>query len=135
MICKPKTSRFANSEKYLICKGFKFKDTFHYFNSFADGLNKCILSTCDTKYISSLFSFDIPLFFIQEIEEMNSIFGKKQLSTIHTTLLMIKEHRQEKIERLKKSHIEKCILWCSKNNIPYNSCFKGENIFTRHLNK
>ena len=135
MVCKPKTSRFANSEKYLICKGFKFKDTSHYFNSFADGLNKCILSTCDTKYISSLFSFEIPLFFIQEIEEMNSIFGKKQLSTIHTTLLMIKEHRQEKIERLKKSHIEKCILWCGKNKIPFNSCFKGENIFTRHLNK
>lgn len=134
VICKPKTSRFANSEKYLVCKEFLFDDTAHYFDTFYKGLTKCINNDFNIKNIYSIFKFDIPRFFIQEIEEMNSIFGKKQLSTIHTTLLMIKEHRQEKIEKLKKIHIEKCIQWCLKNKMPHNSCFKGENIFTRHLN-
>ena len=131
-VCKPKTSRFANSEKYLICKGFRFYDTLEYFDVFRDALEQCKNNGIN-KGISSLFKFEIPRFFIQEIEEMNSIFGKKQLSTIHTTLMMIQERRNDKIERIKKSHIEKCIQWCIKNKIPYNSCFKGENIFTRHL--
>lgn len=133
-VCKPKTSRFANSEKYLICKNFIFKDTSQYYRPFLQGLKICNSPQTDMKSIISMFKFVIPRFFIQEIEEMNSIFGKKQLSTIHTTLLMIKEHRIDKVERLKKSHIEKCIQWCSKNKIAHNSCFKGENIFTRHLN-
>lgn len=133
-VCKPKTSRFANSEKYLVCKGFIFKDTSCFYSSFLEGLKLCNSQESNLKSIFSIFRFEIPRFFIQELEEMNSIFGKKQLSTIHTTLLMIKEHRNEKVERLRKSHIEKCIQWCSKNKIPYNSCFKGENIFTRHLN-
>ncbi len=134
VICKPKTSRFANSEKYLICKGFLFNDTSSYYKPFFEGLKLCNSSNNDLKSIFSILRFEMPRFFIQEIEEMNSIFGKKQLSTIHTTLLMIKEHRNDKVERLKKSHIEKCIQWCAKNKLPYNSCFKGENIFTRHLN-
>jgi 23S rRNA U2552 (ribose-2'-O)-methylase RlmE/FtsJ len=133
-VCKPKTSRFANSEKYLICKNFIFKDTSQFYVPFLQGLTLCNSPQSNTKSIISIFNFLLPRFFIQEIEEMNSIFGKKQLSTIHTTLLMIKEHRNDKVERFKKSHIEKCIQWCSKNNILYNSSFKGENIFTRHLN-
>ena len=133
VICKPKTSRFANSEKYIICKDFRFQDTSNYYDSFLSGLQTC----CKNDNTNSIYSFlklDIPRFFIQSIEEMNSIFGKKQLSTIHTTLMLIQEHKNEKIERLKKIHIEKCIVWCNKNNVSHNSCFKSENIFTRHLN-
>ena len=26
-ICKPHTSRYANSEKYVVCEGFKFKSS------------------------------------------------------------------------------------------------------------
>ena len=131
-ICKPKTSRFANSEKYLVCQGFTHESTSQYYDVLLQMLIRC---NDNDQSIHSLFKFDVPRFIIQELEEMNSILGKKQLNTIHTTLMMIQEHRFEKVERLRKSHIEKCIQWCTKNKIPFNSHFKGENIFTRFQHK
>lgn len=129
-ICKPKTSRFANSEKYLVCKFFRFTDTSNYFPAFLKILSD-IQNPC---YIKSIFNFNIPLSFINSIEELNCIYGKKQLNMIHNTLMMIQERRNDKIERLRKSNIEKCIQWCSKNNVPCNNFFKPQNIFTKHIN-
>ena len=129
-VCKPKTSRFANSEKYIVCKFFRFNDTTEFYDSFL----KILTSIQKPCYIESIFNFNIPISFINSLEELNCIFGKKQLNTIHNTLMMIQERRNDKIERLRKSNIEKCIQWCSKNNIPCNNCFKPQNIFTKHLN-
>lgn len=133
IVCKPKTSRFANSEKYIICKNFLLHDSSMYYEIFLN-IFKTNNDNKD-KNISSILSFDLPLFFIREIEELNCIFGKKQLNTIHNTMLMIQEKRIDKIEKIRKANIEKCIQWCSKNNIPCNSIFKPQNIFTKHSNK
>jgi hypothetical protein len=65
-------------------------------------------------------SFEIPYYFIQKIEEYNSIFGQKQIQNIHYTLCMIEnKYKQEKIDLLIQTNIKKCMDWCIKYNIPY----------------
>tara|TARA_B110000858_G_C17808925_1_gene479780 strand:+ start:2307 stop:3524 length:1218 start_codon:yes stop_codon:yes gene_type:complete len=132
-ICKPNTSRFANSEKYIICQEFKYTDTSEYYSQFYTILDE--LYKNPDCCISSIFAFNIPLAFLREVEELNCIFGKKQLNTIHNTLMMIQEQRGDKIERLRKSNIEKCVQWCIKNNLPCHSQFKPQNIFTKQVIK
>jgi 23S rRNA U2552 (ribose-2'-O)-methylase RlmE/FtsJ len=132
-ICKPKTSRFANSEKYLVCQRFRYSDTSQYYSPFYNILEQ--LHSNQEYCISSIFAFQIPLAFIREVEELNCIFGKKQLNTIHNTLMMIQEQRNDKIERLRKVNVEKCVQWCLKNNLPCHNQFKPQNIFTKQVIK
>ena len=60
-ICKPKTSRFANSEKYIVCKNFKLKNSTEYFHKFKIFL--CKINESD-KHIHSILNFEIPSTFI-----------------------------------------------------------------------
>jgi 23S rRNA U2552 (ribose-2'-O)-methylase RlmE/FtsJ len=126
-ICKPKTSRFANSEKYIVCKNFKLENSSVYLDAF-----KRILTSFEDKgkHIHSIFNFDIPLKFMNEIEELNCILGKKQLNTIHSTLMMIQEKRSDKIDKFTKLNVNKCIEWCKNNNVPYHTKNNQKNIFT-----
>jgi 23S rRNA U2552 (ribose-2'-O)-methylase RlmE/FtsJ len=132
-ICKPKTSRFANSEKYLVCRNFTKEDTSGYYESFLHIFKS--LAEYPDQCIKSIFNFQIPLTFIKEVEELNCIFGKKQLNTIHSTLMMIQEQRYDKIERLRKINIDKCVQWCIKNGVPCYYQYKQHNLFTKHLNE
>jgi hypothetical protein len=55
------------------------------------------------------------------IKEINSILGQSQLTNILATLTYISdENKYEKIEHIKRSHINKCIKWCKKNNMIIN---------------
>jgi hypothetical protein len=59
--------------------------------------------------------------FISKMKEINSIFGQSQLTNILATLTYISdENKYEKIEQIKRSHINKCIKWCKKNNMIIN---------------
>jgi len=128
-IMKPKTSRYANSEKYLVCKGFnsncninirhlinKFYENFHYLTS--SELN-----------IESFFRFKHDRVYLTRIEEINAIFGESQIENIITTLNLIMNKNTEKNENLKKSNIQKCIQWCYKHNIPHYKTIQTVNIF------
>lgn len=126
-ICKPKTSRFANSEKYIVCKNFKVVDSSPYFLIFKKALMDFRNEEAN---LLSVLSFELPIHFIKEIEELNCILGKKQLNTIHGTLMMIQEKQTMKIDKMVKTNIEKCVHWCVTNHIPYQSTRKQGNIFT-----
>lgn len=129
-IMKPKTSRTANSEKYVICKNFDTK----YRDGLIDKFYKIlkVYNSMDDKYILSEF-LDIKLnhYFINKIQEINSIIGNKQIKNILTTLKLIEnnEKKNEKIASFKNENVQKCITWCIKNNIPYNKKYKPANIF------
>lgn len=127
-VCKPKTSRFANSEKYIVCKGFFYSNTETLIYIFHKNLREL---SSKNLLIESIMNIDIPLWFTKDIEELNVIFGKKQLSSIQSTLLMIQEKRDDKIEKLRKQNIEKCIQWCETNNFPYNPIFRPVNVFMK----
>jgi len=127
-ITKPQTSRYANSEKYIVCKGFIFEsnDSFLPFlnNAFEKMINQTIIS--NNRYLT----INIPSLFLTKIEEYNSIFGQQQIENIHYTLALIENRfKSDKIETLLKTNIQKCTQWCIKYNMQYNNFPVNLNIF------
>ena len=126
-IMKPKTSRCANSEKYVICKGFnlnntfnkkliyKFHDNFHNLNSESN--------------IETFFNFKHDRAYLTRVEEINAIFGENQIENIISTLNLIMNKSTEKNENLKKANIQKCVQWCEKHNISHHKVIQTVNIF------
>lgn len=145
-ICKPNTSRIANSEKYLVCKNYKYnKNIIKYFiNNFNN-----IFNNDTTNNIYSILQIKIPHLFINKIEEYNAIYGQQQIENINFTINLInisnskkykkKDQLDEKknevsdnesdllknennnLEIIKKNNLQKCIQWCVKNKLPYNN--------------
>lgn len=116
-IIKPYTSRYANSEKYLVCKFFKLNDCSLFFNKlryFFNNIN-------NEGYIKNVLNVKIPNFFINKLEEYNAIFGQQQIENISNTITLINNMEQNKDELVKKQHIQKCIKWCKKYHIPFNN--------------
>jgi 23S rRNA U2552 (ribose-2'-O)-methylase RlmE/FtsJ len=127
-ITKPFTSRLANSEKYIVCKNFLLdtSESDMYISSFMDEFEKLILYN----NIFSLLNFDHDYYFLNKIEEINIIMGQKQLENIITTLNIIgSRNNHDKIDSLKKTNIQKCILWCEKYDIPCIKLVSSNNIF------
>ena len=129
-IIKPNTSRFANSEKYVVCKGFRNVNTLDMVKLFY----KVLLSS--EPMIGSLFDFELPYLFTNKIEEYNAILGQQQIDTIVSTIYLIdNNNKYDKIEHMKKKYIQKCILWCQKYNIPHNIVIQPNNMFLSSGNR
>lgn len=132
-ITKPNTSRYANSEKYLVCTDFRYNNTNYISQKFHDTLK--VLNNIDFKkyQIKSVINIPIQLYFINQIEEINAILGQQQVENIVNTIKLINlnEKKSEKIENMKNQNIQKCINWCIQNKIPYNKFIQPTNIFMR----
>ena len=108
-ISKPFTSRYANSEKYLICKNFLFNDNTQFYDKIhlafssllaassaaaaaATDINK---PSADLSHAKCRRFLNIPIsnFFITHIEEYNSIFGQQQLENINKTITLIMNNK------------------------------------------
>ncbi len=123
-VSKPYTSRYANSEKYIVCKGFLFDNSDNFYPYIHRAFEKMVNSknTNDKYYIHRFFNMPIPSFFLSKMEEINSILGQQQIENIHYTLSLIdNKHKQEKIDNIIKNNIQKCIYWCGRNNVSHNS--------------
>tara|TARA_B100000674_G_C37851116_1_gene920021 strand:+ start:109 stop:1305 length:1197 start_codon:yes stop_codon:yes gene_type:complete len=135
-IVKPNTSRHANSEKYLVCKYFKFSDTSSIYNRFHDIL--FVLQSMDfEKYeIESILNLKLNTYYLSKLNEINSIFTQQQIENIHSTIKMIhyQDRSKEKQELLKNQNIKKCIRWCVDHGIPYNNNYTPTNIFLANKN-
>jgi 23S rRNA U2552 (ribose-2'-O)-methylase RlmE/FtsJ len=131
-VVKPQTSRYANSEKYIVCKGFLYRSSDEYYHflekTFIDMLK-------DKRDVPCRFlKMGVPYYFIQKIEEYNAIFGQKQIQNIHFTMSLIdNKYKQEKIEALIKKNVQKSVEWCIKYGIPHNIAFNTINLFTYNI--
>jgi 23S rRNA U2552 (ribose-2'-O)-methylase RlmE/FtsJ len=124
-ITKPNTSRSANSEKYVVCKGFLYNENASFY-PFIYKTFKHVLQLKQDSFINRLLpSYSIPYYFLTKIEEYNSIFGQQQIENIHYTLSLIEtKPKPEKIESIIKANVQKCMYWCIKHNIQYNILFR-----------
>ena len=132
-LMKPYTSRYANSEKYVICKGFLYNSSDHYYSYLYNAFKK-MLSSNSNLYIHRFLNVPISSYFITKLEEFNAIFGQQQIENIHYTITLIdSKNNQDKIDSLIKNNIQKAIQWCSKHNVPYNIMIESqnENVFTK----
>jgi len=113
---KPNTSRYTNSEKYIVCKDFRIDNT--------DKIVMKMIEMIEThnkvqSYMERFISIDIPYYFINKVEEYNAILGQQQIENIFSTLSMINNKYNNHFEDIKNMHIQKCIGWCKKYKLPY----------------
>ena len=131
IICKPNTSRSANSEKYIVCKYFKYSNTDEICNKFINILK--IFETLDfqTYNIFSILNIPIQSYYRTQLLEINACLSHLQIENIINTIKIIthKDKKHEKIQHLKSNNMQKCMNWCINNNIPYNKYFQQNNIF------
>ena len=133
-IMKPNTSRYANSEKYIICKNFQHVSSESYYGYLYKAFQK-MTNTIETENISRFLSVPITNYFLTKLEEFNAIFRQQQVENIHYTITLIdNKSSQEKIENMIKSNIQKSTQWCIKHNVPHNNftslSYTPENVFT-----
>ena len=148
-IIKPHTSRIANSEKYVVCQGFKMFDSSEIIEQIISLMPQLTLACktregsynnqgneCDTdehNEIVSILPEEHDLFFLNKIEEMNAMVSFQQIENITSTLSIITNYRNaEKLDQFKKTNINKCIAWCEYYDIPYNihqQSIQSTNIF------
>ena len=127
IIFKPKTSRIANSEKYVICRGFKgitddeienliniLKDwntcdtnnellINSYCNKRINGMNNNIKeSNNKLKIINNIFKKDesnsVFLSFIEYIKKQNKEIVDNQVENINYTIIIIKKNKRKELD-------------------------------------
>ena len=129
-IIKPNTSRYANSEKYVVCKGFKLYNSSNLVEKLIDEYPKLNSSL----NIGSILNIKYDNYFLNILEEFNAILGQQQIENISSTINLIQNsNRTDKLEmrkpKKKKNNIQRCVNWCTKYKVPYNKNIQQVNIF------
>lgn len=127
-IVKPNTSRYANSEKYIVCLGF-IHDSHILFYPYLLNCFKEMSSNVDNiphRFLNN----QLPYNFIKKIQECNAIFCQKQIQNINYTLSLIDfRGKCDKVDILINTNIQKSMDWCQQFNIPFNNFNISTNIF------
>jgi len=121
-IVKPNSSRYANSEKYIVCRYFKNTLNINIKKKFF-GILKLLNNIKFENYnITSILNLDQNLYFLNIIQEINHILGQRQIENILYTIKIIgnKDKYKEKIEKMKNTNIQRSIKWCEDNGIEIN---------------
>lgn len=127
-IVKPLVTNIISGERFIVCKQFDININI---NTIIIKLEECIHNIINNNlYIESIIQNDIPYLFTNKIEESNIVIAQQQLESIDQIINIIKnKNKDDKIETLKKNHIQKCIQWCEKFRIPHNKFIDKLNIF------
>ena len=129
-ILKPNTSNVTTFEKYIICKGFYVNETnlknlkINYYRIII------FLKKLENKNILSVININLPYYFTTKINDINNIIGQQQLDSLDLIINTLKnKNKDDKIELIQKSNIQKSVAWCEKYKIPCNKFFEKTNIF------
>ena len=105
---KPSTSRQSNSEKYIVCRGFK-------------GYNKDLSNLLCSHFGKQILPIKLSDEFIKLINKYHKQFIGNQINRIDTTLQLINQRRIP--DKPTKQQLRLAIEWCKKYEIPMNkSC-------------
>jgi hypothetical protein len=133
-LVKPSISSITKGERYLICKGFN--ENFINQSRLLIHMEEHVISKMNnselfnSRYINSIIDNELPYYLLNRLEESNLVIGQQQLEAYDQIINIFKnKNREEKIENLKRSHIQKCIQWCEKNQLPHNKFIDKVNIF------
>lgn len=122
-IVKPFTSRPANSEKYLVCKGFE-GITEQYLIELLKLVDNWKILSEQNKIVTDIFDFDLPGEFVNAIKTYNYHIVSKQVETILKTLTFIKlDLNNTEVSDIRQKQALSACLWCKKYDFPVNmSC-------------
>ena len=119
-IIKPHTSRPANSEKYVVAKGFKGikeKQRIQLLVILAkwDNFN-------DNQYLSDIIGINLPNKFLYSLYKLNKSYARLQIFNILKTIIFIeKPLNYDDSIYLKKCKLIYALEWCKKYNNPINN--------------
>lgn len=133
-IVKPNSNNITSFEKYIICKNYINDETIiDYYKNFYHIIQntlKIYLNNQNTHFISSLLKTEIPCYFLNKLDDMNIIIGQQQLESLNSIISIMKnKNKEDKLDLIKKTNIQKAINWCEKFKIPYNKFTEKTNIF------
>jgi hypothetical protein len=124
-ITKPDTSRYANSEKYLVCSGFLYDSYLVFYNYLLTAFIKMSRMQSIGYCAFSILNKPITYYFKNKLEEFNCCFGQQQIENISSTFSIIKcmnaKEKNSRVNELIKTNVKKCIQWFNKYNIPYSA--------------
>jgi len=131
LLIKPIISNITKGERFIVCKSFNCNIVEN--SNIRNKLDELILTKLNDgvdKCIASLINDELPYYFLNKLEESNAVIGQQQLEAYDQIINIFKnKNRDEKIEILKRQHIQKCIQWCEKNQLPHNKFIDKVNIF------
>ena len=130
-LIKPSISKVTKGERFIICKNLDIDVISH--TKLLQQLDKYFKESSInviTNNIHSIIDNNIPYYFSNKIEESNAVIGQQQLEAYDQIINILKnKNKDDKIEVLKRTHIQKCIQWCEKNQLPHNKFVERVNIF------
>lgn len=134
-VIKPYVCRAANSEKYVVCQGFRGVKEEEY-SKMRKALDMWIMMESQGNYlnnstfIKNLFKFDLAenkmKNWLASIAEFNQKLMKLQYSKIESGLKIITkgDMTSNQIQTIKKAQKDMAIAWCKKYSIPYKQDLK-----------
>lgn len=133
-LIKPSISKITKGERYIICSEIDYDmlGKTNLLQQLEEKVKDCLFfETKDNpENIHSFLKNDVPYYFLNKIEESNAVIGQQQLESYDQIINIFKnKNKEDKIESLKRNHIQKCIQWCEKNQIPHNKFTDKINIF------
>jgi 23S rRNA U2552 (ribose-2'-O)-methylase RlmE/FtsJ len=102
---KPSTSRQSNSEKYIVCQGFK-------------GYNVEVSNLLCIHFGKDILPLELPEVFIYMINNYHIKFIENQILRIDHTLYLINQRRN--LDKPTKHQISLAVEWCKKYEIKIN---------------
>ena len=146
IIFKPNTSRIANSEKYVVCKRFNIKcveertELMGKIRTFFSRVGSIQLQPHQQKQQqqqqqknSNVTGILKPgthnTHLLSRIEEINAILGQQQIENIISTVSLVQFKTNDRLENYKKMHVQKCVAWCDRYDVPCNKNLISTNTF------
>jgi hypothetical protein len=135
-ICKPNTNNITSFDKYIVCKNFLHNESSHLYLKLNYLKLLVFIKKINNKNITQLLNFNLPYYFKNKIDDINIIIGQQQLEALDQIITIYKnKNKDEKIETIKKSNIQKSVSWCEKYKIPCNKFTEKINIFLPIINE
>jgi hypothetical protein len=130
-IIKPNTSNVTTFDKYIVCKNFILNDNRSYHHKIIYQRLYNVLTMMENGgYLHSIIDNVIPYHFKIKLDDINIIIGQQQLESLDQIINLLKnKNKGDKIESVRKLHIQKSVNWCEKYKIPYNKFTEKINIF------
>lgn len=135
---KPYFSRISSSERYLICKGFKYdqKKDKNVLDVLFSDLEK-ILKQFDTEqYINDIFiNLDVPEDFLNEMRVFNTIVSNKQQEMINLIVTYINENNYfgDKYHRYLDNHKKSIEFWKENFLVSKEQLSKTHEKFNKYI--
>jgi 23S rRNA U2552 (ribose-2'-O)-methylase RlmE/FtsJ len=111
-ITKPQTSRYANSERYIVCLNFLFDNSTPFYSYFLATFAKMLAN--GNQSVCRFLHERMPMYYINRLHEANVVIGMNQIENIYATLGLMenKQTKKARIEHLIKVNLNKCVYWC-----------------------